>query len=946
MNARLLAILAAVHCSGSGSLPGSLDSAQDAAPDAGLAEKTVPEGPVSAVIGAAGGSVCLADDLCLEVPPGALNDDVEISMVDSPDVPTGAPEPFDRAIELLPDGLQFATPALLLVPALESAEEFVQPEVWVYENESWSQESVPQVADGIARARLEHFSTRILSYSCIASRPGETQTPQAWRVGDNNAELGCESFYILACDPADNPSFWTGPLDSGDATLHSANTPEPIVNWQYHRPQFDARFASGAVLYRNPVANDLSSDGTARARIFPFHLGAMGRAWQHAVYLKSGATEVFYRSRSVANVASYCAGIDVARSFFGQVTPLEQRPRTRLAPNSLVALSGPSNMTDGAHHIVADMIDLQVEAPGWSGAEVIEVVAPSGGLPRSSRDIASLPVACFGQYRPDVSACWKPAHTRGRFLGTKREGIWSYDTGQGMRAMVLGDYKQECGCDLQGAFPTVTGDQVDGTDDTGRVGDTDRVNCIGWESRNVCTDANILPTSSADRRRRNPANFGVVYKLNLNLENPNMFAETVDLTVGFRTEAMMLVVRRSDGSIVTVAPDKNACRPASPAGYTSPYTDAGDCRQLAFVLETFVLLPATAGATPTDAPAASRLSRTVEFTVPGVGGSPNWIMLMPRRLVSAAADGVQVFDRSTATRTLVADRLRVPRENIELEVKFEYPVRLPVPDSAVKLVRVETNAAGVDVEATDGAVAIDVIPAVADVSMAGSACTQNADCGEPDNAWLESGLVCLENRCQPARKARRLKIRPRVALEAGTKYWLKIAGATTSPTVTPGLRDLYSNTFDRVGNVLPGASADFPSEGASVFKWRFRTQVSFGLAPVTGSVWRNCSSMPFIGGCFCFSCSGSCGATRLQVRVTADPPLDPDLAPIWDCTEATGGWCSIVASDLTGAEVTFVMDEPPACMEGAGSAVVSLTVEGVRHTAVVSASCFNNVSCF
>lgn len=127
-----------------------------------------PDGPVSEVIGTEGGSLeAGGGDLTLDVPEGALEEDVELSItsVEPSELPEGAVE--GTAFDFGPDGQEFAEPLLLTVHYDETlVVDEANLAIHLLSEGTW--EKVPSIVntvDDVITAEITHFSV----YGAVSS---------------------------------------------------------------------------------------------------------------------------------------------------------------------------------------------------------------------------------------------------------------------------------------------------------------------------------------------------------------------------------------------------------------------------------------------------------------------------------------------------------------------------------------------------------------------------------------------------------------------------------------------------------------------------------------------------------------------------------------------------------------------------------------------------------
>lgn len=219
----------------------------------GDSKKEVPDGsapPTREVVGPEGGTVEY-EGLALEIPPGALSEEVEISIARSADAPSGNFVRLSPVFRFEPDGLTFAVPATVRFPLPDGAR---SPGIY------WASAGAPfqriggSVEEGTIAGEVSHFSTGFVGdppeSKGGALRPVLTRN---WSPGGGHFSIG-----NIEATPDGGVLAW-GPY-SGNVDLGGGVASPGTSGWMV------VRFApDGAALWARELKNVAPSFGVAAA---------------------------------------------------------------------------------------------------------------------------------------------------------------------------------------------------------------------------------------------------------------------------------------------------------------------------------------------------------------------------------------------------------------------------------------------------------------------------------------------------------------------------------------------------------------------------------------------------------------------------------------------------------------------------------------------------------
>lgn len=866
---------------------------------------------VTGVVGREGGRLCVGAGICLDVPSGALTDPVELSLNDAPELPEDLPEPYEFAIELLPDGLVLNKPATIEIPLGETYDPALaqtQVLLWSAPDWEWVEESEVEFDGTAGRAVIEHFSLRVTRTVCR-----RTTSADAWEVEDRDNTFSSQTAYVHASDRADVARFWPGPLTPALGTMHVSNSPEPITNQPARYSPVFRDFPNGVILYESAAIDPASSDNTMR--IYTHHENTEGRTWRQAIVIRAGTQPFVYSFRRAQNVGNgaQCAGSAAARTLLNRTTT--ESATVTVPANGVGVVGGWTAIPNGQS--ISGYVDVTVAGTVARDASIVEVIVPTGrSLPTTWEAVNRLPRACYGQRL--ANAGWRDAHHRGRFAHTDRQGTWAYNIRDGVRAMVLGygGSPNSAGGATPSQVAATPGDAENGADVTNHAG------CLPAQSR-----------TAGSNPAHNPANFGGSYAITIQLTNPLPSTETVDLVAINRADVYLGYTWRNQGFGRSVAENaRELSQSLAVEAADCQHIGPGGCRNLAFVLERITLAGTPRPTDGTTAPTPTTITGTVTLTFQGGVSSPVWLELLPRRIVSVEDDrnsadgtdddGIDMFRRAAPGRAeqQITDRLAAPRgrDELELRVRLNYPIPAIIPDGAVRIVR-DGSPDPIPVSVTVDA---DVRPGDPPLTGTARPCTAQ-------QFYSESRQTCL-----PIRKARLLIIRPLQDLVQEGRdqfHWLEI---------TNTLKDLYRNDF--AGQpLLPGTTVDDPSNATGTTRWKFRTPLPVSLEGGSGFRSEECTC----------GVAGLCGSVTIPVHaVSTSGSLSEYEGLVYDWSCFPPEQCSLPggtgSSSSTYVTVSFPAPGPSCGGVSTVSPVVTVDIlQGDSAIPIGSASTTVDASC-
>lgn len=166
----------------------------------------IPSLPTFAVIDAAGGSLSLGA-ATLEIPPGALEMPVPISIRAEPAIDTDEYQFLSPLFELQPDGLTFAVPATLTIELPDDASEREGVYVSGWTAERGIEPLVTHEVPGGFAAELSHFSWYSLAFASSCSPSCEPFWGCCEVVRDEYACVPIDdNLHCGSCDPCTTPT--------------------------------------------------------------------------------------------------------------------------------------------------------------------------------------------------------------------------------------------------------------------------------------------------------------------------------------------------------------------------------------------------------------------------------------------------------------------------------------------------------------------------------------------------------------------------------------------------------------------------------------------------------------------------------------------------------------------------------------------------------------------